>query len=1692
MANTLADYFHDYKVRVFDNLPAPVLSAVPEGTLGTTMYEYKATFETLVGESLPSSVVQVTTGNATLNGTNKNGLSVLEIPSAVTKVRYWKNSWTYYTQSIRENSTSYTSGQHMVLEEDSLIRYRCTTTGTTASSIPASWPTTLGDTKIDGGAEWTVVTNKNDSWALLGEVDPDPGQLYDIGQSVTEATVPTTDTSGRPGVIAILPKPGTIIQRAERIDFMSLFSQALQDGFDLIHKPGSVISGCAEQFVSGTTWNFTAGVMYFLGRFIDVPAGQVILTGTGTEKVGVVITPLYETSDDDTAWRCQTDEGVPAEFAGTGPDAMYFEFSWVKDTEGQINIREFIDNVPQHIVILPDYTVTERKIAQAVYDVSGSFVVDNFPLEVVEHVSNAAKCTLKINPGKAYPNGFRTITEATQTIDFDRTREVSSANNSGLDPFSIIGGSVTTTNEENFAFGAGNKYVKLQVGSGAEHTVTLTGTLSATEVKTAIEATLNAVPTDPAYDLVTCSVASGYLNIRAINGKSLSVLAVADDAYTVLGLTVGVHTPIGTRIYEINDDYIATVSDLNYKTELVEARTHNINTHIDALVNTGVVSILGASDTLVDAHDHNWDYAEGVDFAKSGNSISFSGLGGAEPAGGATYYVCYEYNKNAVKGVRTLVHVVDAKVVKGAEDGSDALTLTDATSITKVIDGTAVAGLTDIKDVVELVKVNATAGQSATQYTTPVLVKNSTGLEHATSEISWATGGTQGQTGTGQPTTGATYFVSFYMWAHTTEGNYVSADSYDMYEYIESFGTLNLRDCIDFRTTTGILPVHGEDAGLDYTYYLARIDKLVMFDTGQFSLVRGAPALNPPVPNTQTGTLEIAIIRIAPYCYTTRDAQIVSLQPMRTTQIGIQQLKEDIEVLKYTTAVNNLEKEIANHPASDDAVGIFTDALTGFGRMDLQFDKNSVTHTAALDRSAQCLLLPVTDQVEQITVSSTDSTNIIRRGNTLTLSYTPEVFDYQPYATSTVNCATDFTYENYVGLMKIDPAVDLYLDVNQLPQLNADFDNNLSPLLDFVNPIMANNITYGNWNYLNQAWYAGGGHGWNAFGYLYGRTASNQQLVPGSITRDLGDRVVDMTLIPMMRTVDDAGDPIVIKVDVSNLLPNQDHACTINGVVVNFVYDNTPTTPRGEAGTHTYQSKTTVQSDNSGRLTGYFEMPAGVPRGSVPITVFHYSSPITSTATTTFYGSGFMQNTQQTTIGMNTPEIRTNTWDEQTAFYHYNYWADPLAQSFMVKDSIKYISEVGLFFRTKHATLPISVQIRNMINGFPGPEVLASSTVEAADVVISEDASAETIFEFEHVLGFRPDNEYCIVVMPSLANTGYEMWTAKVGEADINSGIVVPTQTHDGVLFHSPNNRTWEAYTKQDAKINIYKSIFENDCQIVFDKLTGIEACILVAQVEEFCAPGTSVVWAYSLNDGASWIPFKPTIDTILEETITSISLRVDVTSLGGSYQMVEKVAGIIFLLHQTTGTAIFQNQMFADDLNYPNKVTCFMDLDTDGVNGLGERTITPYYSTDDGETWVELGVDPTYTIIAQDDPYWRYKFVTPGEATLTTASNASPIVVTSAGHGFKDNAIVTIESVSTNTAANGDWMVKNATLNTFELYDETTGLIASTGNGAGTGGTCVLKEFDDMRPRIDLITTNQARTPKVQKISFICGRVEY
>lgn len=66
--------------------------------------------------------------------------------------------------------------------------------------------------------------------------------------------------------------------------------------------------------------------------------------------------------------------------------------------------------------------------------------------------------------------------------------------------------------------------------------------------------------------------------------------------------------------------------------------------------------------------------------------------------------------------------------------------------------------------------------------------------------------------------------------------------------------------------------------------------------------------------------------------------------------------------------------------------------------------------------------------------------------------------------------------------------------------------------------------------------------------------------------------------------------------------------------------------------------------------------------------------------------------------------------------------------------------------------------------------------------------------------------------------------------------------------------------------------------------------------------------------------------------------------------------------------------------------------------------------------------------------------------ANITGATNASPIVITSAGHGLTTGTTITISGVGGNTAANGTFIVTYVDGNSFSLN-------STTGSGAYTSG---------------------------------------
>jgi hypothetical protein len=1609
----LGEFFHPYNVRAFPNLEAPVLKApVVEGTPGTTSYTYAATFITLDGETAPSPTVTVTTGPATLNGFDKIKLEVEAVPRAARKVRYYKD---------------------------------------TVSGL-----------------------------RLLGEVDPSPGRLYDTGQAVQTGVIPTTEnTSGRPNWLALGYHPGEYAQRQEWMDLQAMIGKGFKGIGDRFWKDGDIAQG-GEKPLGANVWGFVDYVVYLYGYFHVIPYGEVTLTGTGKEVVGLRVTETWIPPDVDPVLKASADEGVAPEYAQQGADRLVLEFTWVVDESGQVNIREFLDGQPLIAEHPTDYSVLEKKIAQTHYDISGDCVIRPFPMKMIEHASDATQNTLKIEGGgKALVQGFPQETIAVQRVDIPKGRDVKSVNNAILDPFEIPGGSVLGTVSE--TFNVSGLAIKLKVGAGNYHTVSLTGSgQTAAQVAAQISGSVNAYPTSGS--LVYCQGVEGHLQIQALEGKSLEIAAVASDAYTILGLTPGTYLPQGQRIYLANHQFIKTTTDLQFVTEVVEAVTHNGTTHKDLLAHENVSDIIGASNVLLDAHDAKGNYQKNIDFAKSGDYIDFSGLGGADPANGQTYFVKYRYNRNAVRGTRERVRVIDAQVVKGSEDSIDTIVFTGATSAVAVKSGNPVTGLSgSAKDVIRILRVNDTSGQSQTEYDSYSLVKGAGALSFDVSKISWASAGAQGAKPAGQPNTGATYYVSFEFWNHTVEGDFLAADSYlNDYEEIELAPnqTWNLRDCVDFRTVNGIWPVHGESPRFDYEFYLSRIDKIALRSDAHFVRIPGIPEEIPVPPGNQAGPLNIAMLFIPPYTYHPGDVTVQTLEVQRITQWGLNEDRADIQRLKYDLAIYLANKEATDNTAAQDAQRIIVDPLTGQGRCDVAFDKGGVTFTAAIDPTERCIRLPVAEDGRAITVDEANSTGLAKVGKVIVFDYTETPYVRQLKATRIMNINPHAVY-GWIGTIELDPEEDYWTDILQLPDVDVNYENEMQALTAIAaeNAERARSVTYGAWRLLwdNSGGWAGGqqlqsntdfhwssNSNWGTLNNLQvnaarERSGTYKSVVPERKLIDVGDRVVDISVIPFMREIE-------INLAVHGLKPNINIACTIDGHVVDLVPTGT-----SQMGTLPYDGHTTVKTKGSGGCSCKFTVPPGIRVGQKPIKVFSASNPEESYAISTFFSQGFRNTVQHEVMGI----ISTVERDEvvtQTA-WHYG---DPLCETVAVTNGTEYLSYVDIYFQSKDTDLPVTVELRKTINGMPSRTVIASATLYPAQITCSDDATVRTRFRFPNLVGYSA-NEYGVHLITNCQS--YNVWVAVMGETDIRTGQIVRQQAYDGVLFTSPNDSTWIPNPEMDLMFEVGTANFENNAQVVFNEITGIEANAMISAVTQMLPVGCNLHWAYSLNSGASWEPFISGVDTDLAQIATKIKLRADVSGSGGTFQISESGAGIILLLNDPAGDYVSYNAVFADPAN---TVTLLIPLAVDGTNGAGTRTVTPYYSVDDGEHWVEIDPAIGYSPVAVGDGTYRnYKFETPAEKTLTGASNATPIVITSAGHGHHNDGLVTITGVTGNTNANGTFRVKNRTADAFELVNPTTGANIA-GNGVyGGGGAIKTANFTQIRGRLHLATSNRAVTPK-------------
>ena len=152
--------------------------------------------------------------------------------------------------------------------------------------------------------------------------------------------------------------------------------------------------------------------------------------------------------------------------------------------------------------------------------------------------------------------------------------------------------------------------------------------------------------------------------------------------------------------------------------------------------------------------------------------------------------------------------------------------------------------------------------------------------------------------------------------------------------------------------------------------------------------------------------------------------------------------------------------------------------------------------------------------------------------------------------------------------------------------------------------------------------------------------------------------------------------------------------------------------------------------------------------------------------------------------------------------------SDPLSQTFIIEEiGGCFLTSLDLFFSEKDDVLPVWVEVRNVLNGYPASKLLpfGRKVLNPEDVnVDSTTGTAATTFTFDSPIYLQEGIEYCFVVMTN--SLEYKVWISQMGEVDVSgSNRVISAQPHLGTLFKSQNNRTWDAVQSQDMKFTLRK-----------------------------------------------------------------------------------------------------------------------------------------------------------------------------------------------------------------------------------------------------------------------------------------------
>jgi len=689
----------------------------------------------------------------------------------------------------------------------------------------------------------------------------------------------------------------------------------------------------------------------------------------------------------------------------------------------------------------------------------------------------------------------------------------------------------------------------------------------------------------------------------------------------------------------------------------------------------------------------------------------------------------------------------------------------------------------------------------------------------------------------------------------TTGQDFVLRDSLDFRPRVDNASTINSGDIDRSFDGTGASAIEfmkiNTDVTADLEYYLSNRARVYLSSKGQFVVVRGASAIEPAFGETLKDAIHLYDAFIPAFTFNTSDIEIKAIDNRRYTMRDIGGLHKRIESVEFYTQLNLLEQDAKSLQIQDaDGFdrfknGFIVDNFTGHGIGDVSDNDYSISMDMAAGELRPSHHMDNSNLIEADSSleNSTAMTDAIRTtngyqktGDLITLPYTEITEIEQQYASTVVNL-NPYDVISFTGQVVLTPDQDDWMETETLPEMTIEIPSIFDTLTDTAGEAVRELNLGTVWNEWNNNWTSVDVAGTESTSSRWERgrgrrrvdtttvrtqevnnrtrTGIRTSLIPGGLRNtNIGNRVVQVAFATFIRAKD-------ISFTAKGMKPDTRIYPFFDGVDISAYV-----TPTGST------AGAALTTNAVGTATGVFALPTSTvdanPRWRVGTRTFRLTSSstnskveglVTTSAESDYTAKGLVQTVQGTVISTREARVQRVTatdTDQITGAIGTRVvretrggWSDPVCQSFLVDqvDGI-YVTSIEVFFASKSSTIPVTTQIRTMVNGYPTTTVVpfAEVTVDAADISTSTDASTATKFTFPSPVFLQNGIEYAFCV---LSNTDeYTMYTSRLGQTTLDGARLISQQPYLGSMFKSQNASTWTADQNEDVKFKINRASF--------------------------------------------------------------------------------------------------------------------------------------------------------------------------------------------------------------------------------------------------------------------------------------------